>query len=308
MRRLLAHVRPLLVHAPTERRRPGETGFDQRHFEVREALEHAFGDQADDIAGNAGAEGVMLLHVIGAPAGAARRMAARGAGRMQAEHEIVACDGLVDRPIFAPAERLARSRRDDHLAERLVLRSAGVDLAHGEFRIFLRHHDAGLQAAILRHPIVDLPVVDRVRQRGAEFEIALLHAAARQAHHHAGVAAVEIEMLALHQFEIAAGRPAVGRIGVGAHAARHHARKRQLSAQALAEMAAKSFAVLAPARLEVRIKVLRRALHRMDVAIDKAQPLRGLGFALRHRLVHRAISSRIGILCSPASVTARKRG
>ena len=221
-------------------------------------------------------------------------MAARRAGRMQPQHEIVARDGFVDRPIFAPAERLARARRDDHLAECLALRGAGVDLAHGEFRIFLRHHDAGFQAAILLDPIVDLPVVDRMRQRRAEFEIALLHAAARQAHHHAGVAAVEIEMLPLHQFEIAAGRPAIGGIGIGTHAAGHHARKRQLPAQALAEMAAKSFAVLAPARLEIRIKILRRALHRVDVAIDETQPLRGLGLAFGHRFVHRAISSRIG--------------
>jgi hypothetical protein len=114
-------------------------------------------------------------------------------------------------------------------------------------------------------------------------------------------------MLALHQFKIAAGRPAVRRIGVGAHAVRHHARKRQLSAQALADMAAKGFAVLAPARLEIRIKVLRRSLHRMDVAIDETEPLRGLGLAFGHGFVHRAISSRIGI-CRPASAAARKRG
>src|SRR5580704_3547749 len=98
----------------------------------------------------------MLLHVISAPAGAARRMAAWRACRMQAEDEIVARDGLVDRPIFAPAERLVRPRRDDHLAEGLVL-GARVDLAHGEFGIFLRHDDAGFQAAVLLDPIVDLP-------------------------------------------------------------------------------------------------------------------------------------------------------
>src|SRR5258708_40162551 len=96
-------------------------------------------------------------------------------------------------------------------------------------------------------------------------------------------------------------------MGVAAHAARHQARKRQLPAQALAEMAAEGFAMLAPARLQVRIKILRRALPRMDVAMDETEPLRGLGLAFRHRFVHRAISLRIGA-CRPASLATLKRG
>ena len=100
-------------------------------------------------------------------------------------------------------------------------------------------------------------------------------------------------MLALHQFEIAARRATVRGVSVGAHAVRHHARERQLGGQALTEMAAEILDVLAPALLEVRVKVLGRALHRMDVAIDKAEFLGGFHLPFGHRLVHGGSSLRI---------------
>ena len=90
---------------------------------------------------------------------------------------------------------------------------------HREGRVLLRHHDAGAQPRLRLDEGLELPVVDRVRQRRGEFQIALLHAALGELHQHAVLDAVGVEMLPPHQFEIGAGRAVLGK-GIDAQARR----------------------------------------------------------------------------------------
>src|SRR5260221_14731366 len=79
---------------------------------------------------------------------------------------------------------------------------------------------------------------------------------------------VRIEMLLLQQGKRTAGRAALLRIGVGAHAARHHAGMRFLVVEAAADMRSDRLGMLAPARRQPRIQVGRGARGNVYVAID----------------------------------------
>ena len=120
MRRLHPQPLPVLVHPPAQRRRPGEAALDQRHLELREALEHALEHEARQRVLHAGGRRVMLLHVIGRPARAGRGVAAAEALHVQRDRLVGALRRLEDRPVAAVAERVARPRRDDDLRERRI--------------------------------------------------------------------------------------------------------------------------------------------------------------------------------------------
>ena len=201
---------PMLVHAPAERRRPGVAGLEDHDFQFGEFLEHALHDHADHDRLQVRHEGVVLLHVIGRPAAAGRRVPAIDVGLMQAEWQTRTLRGSVDRPIAAASERLARARRHDHLRKRTIVR-AQLDLGDRGLGILLRHHDAGAQPRFLAHEEFKLPFVHRMRERSAEIEVALLEARAVAAHQHAVFDAVGIKMLRAHEIDIGAGRPAVRR-------------------------------------------------------------------------------------------------
>ena len=49
MRQAGTHTLPVAVEAVTEARNPAEARFDHHHLQLRESLEHAFRDQADDL-------------------------------------------------------------------------------------------------------------------------------------------------------------------------------------------------------------------------------------------------------------------
>ena len=109
VRHFLAHALPMLVHAPAERRRPGVAGLDRHHLELRKALEHAFHDHAHDHRLLVRQEGVVLLHVIGRPAGTGGGMSAVDVGVVLPERQARRFDRLIDRPV-ARAGRAARWR------------------------------------------------------------------------------------------------------------------------------------------------------------------------------------------------------
>ena len=142
---------PMLVHAPAERRHPGEAALDQHDLQAGEALEHAFEHQADDGRLHVAAHRVVFLHVVGRPARAGRGVAAAVALHMQADRPACALGRRIDRPVAPMAERIARARRQQDLHEGRIA-GALLDLLHGEGRVLLRHHDAGAQPRLRSAP------------------------------------------------------------------------------------------------------------------------------------------------------------
>src|SRR3984885_3569335 len=117
--------------------------------------------------------------------------------------------GLIDRPIAAIAERLAGAREHQHLDEILVS-GPFANFSCGNIRRFIGHDDRCLEAAILRRPLRDLPLVGRGAERGAE--LGIRHALpALQRIEDAEDDIVRIEMLGLHETETAAGPAAFRR-------------------------------------------------------------------------------------------------
>src|SRR5262250_931351 len=95
---------PVLVHAPAERRHPGEARLDHHDLELRITLEHAFENEAHDLRLAAGG---MLGHVLDierGPAGVAGGAAA-GAEPADADWKPGLDRRLVDRPVAALAQK-----------------------------------------------------------------------------------------------------------------------------------------------------------------------------------------------------------
>ena len=156
---------------------------------------------------------------------------------LQADRQIVAFGSLINRPVAAMPDRVACTRRENHLHE-AAIRRAVFNLARRICGILLRDHDARAQTRLRLHPRLELPVIHGARKRGREIQIALLHAAAAQCDEHSDFDPVRVEMLLPHQFEVGAGRTLV-RKRIDAHAARHHARIGKLPGDALAPVLAK---------------------------------------------------------------------
>ena len=121
--------------------------------------------------------GVVLLHVVGRPARAGRGVTAAEALDVQGDRQIAARGRFIDRPIAGMAERVARSRRHDHLHEGAI-GGAAFDLGGGEGGVLLRYDESPARSrGSLRTHVFELPVIDGARQRRGEVEIALLHPA-----------------------------------------------------------------------------------------------------------------------------------
>ncbi len=201
------------------------------------------------------------------------------------------------------SERIARPRRYQDLHVGGIAR-APLDFRDGEDGVLLRHHDAGTQPRLRLDPGLQLPVVDRARERRRIVQIPLFHSGAAERHQHADLDAVGIEMLPAHQAEVGAGRPLLGK-RIHAHAGRGHARIRQLPRQAVAQVLAQGGHVLAPAFRQERMQVLGRSKRRVNVAVDDGEPL-GCRL-LPNRDVHRTVSSVLAAR-SPIAASSRSRG
>ena len=167
--------------------------------------------------------------------------------------------------------------------------TAALDLGHGEGRMLLGADDGGVQARVARHPAGDLPVVDGGGQRRAIFQIALVARPPVERHQHAVVDVVGVEVLALHEGEIAAGGRAVGRPGVAARHIGRHARMGEGVGQGLAIEAAVGAHIIAPAFGQEIVDFDRCGELGMNVAIHHAQPLQGaadLALLARFEKIH----------------------
>ena len=208
-----------------ERRRPGEAALDQHDLELRKALEHALEHQARQ----------RVLH-------AARRSRSAPACNRSASPTPVegwpplkpctcsaigtigALRRLVDRPVAPVPERIARARRDQDLHEGRIVRARARSRSPRRPRPPAAPRCRRAAAAPACTQASSCQSLTAARQRGGEFEIALLHAAAAQLHQHAVLDPVGIEMLPAHQLEIGAGRALLAERRRPACRRRHHAR------------------------------------------------------------------------------------
>ena len=68
-RHLRPHAAPGLAGAPEQGRQPGEAGLDQHHLQLGELLEHALGEEADELALEGGRLRDVVLDPVRGPAG-----------------------------------------------------------------------------------------------------------------------------------------------------------------------------------------------------------------------------------------------
>ena len=211
---------PLLVQPPGERRQPAEAALDHHDLQLREALEHAFQDQAGHHRLAGGRMAGHLLDVVGRPAGSRDGIAAI-AEDMDADRQAVPRRGLVDRPVAAAAEAARWSGSGSAPA-----RSAGSPArrsisSRASWRVIVGHHDRGLAArSSWRVQAVQLPVVDGSRHRGAEVGVLVALAGDLSGLRIAVLDAVGVEVVLAHECEIAARPEAFGRPGIAAAGAR----------------------------------------------------------------------------------------
>src|SRR5260370_27401350 len=143
MRPGVGEPRKMVLYAPQRRGDPAEPAFDERDFQARETLEHAFDHEARELGRHRMRVRLVLLGVIRRPAAAGRRMTAITAD-MNAERQAEFLRAGVDRPITGTAERLvgARAALDLHVASDL---GAALDLGDRSFSVVLPDPDRGLQ-------------------------------------------------------------------------------------------------------------------------------------------------------------------
>ena len=118
-RHLRPHAAPGLVGPPQQRRQPGEARFDQHQLERGELLEHALGEEAQQLRFERRRLRDVILHPVRRPARRGRRMAIGAAG-VNADREPVLFGRRIDRPIGAAAEQHLAHGKQQHLHEAAV--------------------------------------------------------------------------------------------------------------------------------------------------------------------------------------------
>jgi hypothetical protein len=162
---------PVLVEAPEQERQPGEAALHEADLECRDALEHALGHQAEDLAlgDDLGVAEVVLE--VGVREAARGRRAGRPAPGVQADHEVVPGGRLVYPVEALVAPRRLVAHREQHLHEALVA-AEPVDLLDGGVGVERRDQERCPQAVVAIEPLGLQPVVDRARERGLVVDVA----------------------------------------------------------------------------------------------------------------------------------------
>src|SRR5579872_2031075 len=148
------------------RRQPRHTRFYQHDLEARELIEDALGHKAVEHAGKAGRLRDIVFDIVGRPAEGARRMA-KATARMDADWQVKAFRGLVDRPMLPSAKRHLGHRQHQYLHEAPIV-GAALDLGHREIRTVRRDNNRGTQPGIAIEPFGGDPVVDGTTEGGRQ--------------------------------------------------------------------------------------------------------------------------------------------
>src|SRR6266446_3822138 len=211
VRHLAFQPLPALVEPPRQRRRPTKTGLDHNHLEFLVPLQHALEHDAGERSLLALRMADHLLDVEARPARCRDRIAAEAKG-MHADRKPGLLRGLINRPVAALAERLDVAAEQQHLDE-IPVAGAFADFFGRRQAVLVADHDRALEARILAGPFLDLPVVDRGAERGAELMIADALSAGERIEN-AQHDIVRIEMLLLHERQRRTLGTAFRRIGV----------------------------------------------------------------------------------------------
>ena len=264
---LVAHAGPGAIEAPGDRGDPGEAAFDHDDFKLGEAGEDAFGDQGDREVLLREGDVVLLLDVERRPARRGRRVAVI-AGGVQADGEVVAGGGFVDRPVAAAAEGF------DGVGGHRDLREVGVPRPVLDFRdrgggVLAGDDDGGFEALVLPGPVFVLPRVDGATEGLAEFLIALVHALGRQQMEQGVFDVVGVEQLRLEEGEVGSRGAAVGgpAIGAGQSGGDLGVGRGGVEGDGLAEAVAVE--MVAPALGEIGIEVAVGFERVVNVAVDQ---------------------------------------
>ena len=254
-------------------------------FSFGKALEHALEHQARDGVLHAGRSGVVLLHVIGRPARPGRGVAAAEALHMQRDRPAGSAapprrsassgDGRADR---SSAARSGSGRRPDR---RRAARSRSQRKPHPPAAPRCR------RAAAARASPTSSSCQSLTARDSAAANSRLRSSMPPRLNCISMPYSTPLASRCCRRISSRSepGGPCL-RKRVDAHARRHHARPGQLPRQALPQMLAEGGHVLAPARRQKRMQIRRRAIGRMDVAVDDRQVLRRAGVLEPERSSH----------------------
>ena len=170
----------------------------------RELLEHALGEEAQQLRFERGRLRDIILDAMGRPARRHRRMAVGAAG-VDADGEPELFRGGVDRPIGSAAQQHVAHREQQHLDEAAVRRHA-LDLGDRVRGIVHRHQDRRAQPRLAVEQFLPDPVVDGGAERHRHVLVeqrdrAMQHVADGEA------GAERIERLAADHVEVPPGAP-----------------------------------------------------------------------------------------------------
>jgi hypothetical protein len=195
-----------------------------------------------------------------------------GAEHVEADRQVIALGGFVDRPVAAVAERLGGAGEDEHLPE-VGVGAATLDFLRRSRAVLVGDDEAALEALFRPRERIALPVVGGRAHDGGEFEVHLALAGIAERAKDSGFDVVGVEVLGLHQRQARSG-PAILRPGVAATG--EWRRLRIGLAVGAAVLAARpvGFVDVPPLLGEIRFQVRHRAYGGMDVAIDHGKPVR----------------------------------
>ena len=282
-RHLAPHALPVLVEAPQQRRQPREPALREHHPEVREAREHALGDEAEQLhLGDVDVREV-VLQVGRAEPGRARRRA-RAAPGVQRHAQAVALGRLVERVVEAGCRRGRRSGPAGGSA-RSARRRPALDSHRGGMSS-VEHHQARPQALVARQPLVAQPVVDRRGDRGRVVRVAV-HAVEHNAAQPARRARVALE----HRRQL-----------VNSSRRRRARGRRARRVGEVGEPDRRVVDVRAPVVVEVAHQDVHRGRREVDVAVDRAPGLRRAAIAHPRQAVE--VARRCRAVPSPSAPSA----